>query len=36
MNVGLIDVDGYKGYPNFALMKIGAYHKKIKDKVEWV
>ena len=35
MNVGLIDVDSYKGYPNFALMKISAYHKRKKDKVEW-
>lgn len=36
MQVGLIDVDGYKDYPNFALMKISAYHKKKRDKVEWV
>ena len=36
MKIGLIDVDGYKGYPNFALMKISAYHKKQKDLVEWV
>ena len=36
MQVGLIDVDGYKGYPNFALMKISAYYKAHKDKVEWV
>ena len=36
MRIGLIDVDGYKGYPNFALMKISAYHKKQKHQVEWV
>lgn len=36
MRIGLIDVDGYKGYPNYALMKISAYHKHKKDKVEWV
>ena len=36
MKVGLIDVDGYKGYPNFALMKVSAYHKARKHKVEWV
>lgn len=35
MKIGLIDVDGYKGYPNFALMKISAFHKKQKDQVEW-
>ena len=36
MRVGLIDVDGYKGYPNFALMKISAYHKVQRHQVEWV
>lgn len=36
MLVGLIDVDSYKGYPNFALMKVAAYYKKQKVKVEWV
>lgn len=36
MRIGLIDVDGYKGFPNFALMKISAYHKKKKNQVEWV
>ena len=35
MNIGLIDVDGFKGYPNFALMKISAYHKDQGDDVEW-
>lgn len=36
MKIGLIDVDGYKDYPNFALMKISAYYKAKGDKVEWV
>lgn len=34
MRIGLIDVDGHN-FPNFALMKISAYHKKIGDNVEW-
>lgn len=34
MKIGLIDVDGHN-YPNFALMKISAYHKAKGDKVEW-
>lgn len=34
MNVGLIDVDGHN-FPNFALMKISAYHKSKGDNVEW-
>lgn len=34
MRVGLIDVDGHN-FPNFALMKISAYHKMIGDDVEW-
>lgn len=33
MKIGLIDVDGK--YPNFALMKISAYHKMKGDSVEW-
>lgn len=33
-NIGLIDVDGHN-FPNFALMKIAAYHKSKDDKVEW-
>lgn len=35
MNIGLIDVDGHNGYPNYALMKISAYHKAQGDNVEW-
>lgn len=34
MTIGLIDVDG-KNYPNYALMKIAAYHKKMGDTVRW-
>ena len=34
MNIGLIDVDGHN-FPNFALMKISAYHKSLGDSVEW-
>jgi hypothetical protein len=34
MNVGLIDVDG-KNFPNYALMKISAYHKGKGDTVGW-
>lgn len=32
--IGLIDVDGHN-FPNFALMKISAYHKSIGDEVSW-
>jgi hypothetical protein len=32
--IGLVDVDGHN-YPNYALMKISAYHKSIGDSVEW-
>lgn len=36
MKIGLIDVDcGKNKFPNLALMKISAYHKKRKDTVEW-
>lgn len=31
--IGLIDVDGHN-YPNYALMKISAYHKACGDDVE--
>ena len=34
MRIGLVDVDGHH-FPNLALMKISAYHKKIGDSVEW-
>lgn len=34
MKIGLIDVDG-SNFPNIALMKISAYHKKNGDVVEW-
>ena len=34
MKIGLVDVDGHN-FPNFALMKIAAYHKAKGDNVEW-
>ena len=34
MRIGLVDVDGHN-FPNFALMKISAYHKNLGDQVEW-
>lgn len=34
MNIGLIDVDSHN-FPNLALMKISAYHKRRGDHVEW-
>ncbi|WP_290302446.1 hypothetical protein [Muribaculum intestinale] len=34
MNIGLVDVDGHN-FPNFALMRISAYHKAQGDNVEW-
>ena len=34
MKIGLIDVDGHN-FPNLALMKISAWHKKNGDSVEW-
>lgn len=34
MKIGLVDVDGHN-FPNFALMKISAYHKAQGDDVEW-
>lgn len=34
MKIGLIDVDGHN-FPNLALMRISAYHKKQGDVVEW-
>lgn len=35
MKIGLIAVDGHN-FPNLALMKISAFHKKQGDTVEWV
>ena len=32
--IGLIDVDGHR-FPNFALMRMSAYHKSHGDNVEW-
>lgn len=34
MNIGLVDVDGHN-FPNFALMRISAFHKAKGDAVEW-
>lgn len=34
MNIGLIDVDGHN-YPNFALMRLSAWHRQRGDSVEW-
>lgn len=34
MNIGLIDVDGHN-FPNFALMRLSAWHKAHGDNVEW-
>ena len=33
--IGLIDVDGTGRFPNIALMKISAWHKRNGDAVEW-
>ena len=35
MNIGLIDVDGGKKFPNIPLMKLSAWHKSRGDSVEW-
>lgn len=34
MKIGLIDVDGHN-FPNYALMKISAFHKANGDDIEW-
>jgi len=34
--IALVDVDGSKKFPNLALMKISALHKKRGDTVEWL
>ena len=35
MRIGLIDVDGHSGFPNLALMKLSAWHKRNGDDVSW-
>lgn len=35
MKIGLIDVDGHSGFPNFALMRVSAYYKNRGSDVEW-
>ena len=35
MRIGLIAVDGHGGFPNLALMRISAWHKRQGDHVEW-
>lgn len=35
MRVGLIDVDGHGNFPNLALMRLSAWHRKQGDAVEW-
>lgn len=35
MRIGLVDVDSHN-FPNFALMKISAFHKAMGDDVQWV
>lgn len=35
MKIGLVDVDGHSGYPNYALMKLSAWHKSHGDSVEF-
>lgn len=35
MRIGLVDVDGHNGFPNFAIMKLSAWHKVQGDNVEW-
>ena len=32
--IGLVDVDGHN-FPNYALMRISAYHKSLGDEVVW-
>lgn len=33
--IGIVDVDGGNKFPNIALMKISAWHKRMGDTVEW-
>lgn len=35
MKVGLVAVDGYKNFPNLALMRLSAWHKTQGDQVGW-
>jgi len=35
MRIGLVDVDGHRGFPNLALMRLSAWHKAQGDEVEW-
>ena len=35
MNIGLLSVDNHSNFPNLALMKLSAYHKKQGDSVEF-
>lgn len=35
MKIGLIDVDGHGNFPNLALMRLSAWHRKQGDTVEW-
>ena len=35
MRIGLHDGDGQTGFPNLALMKLSAWHKREGDDVEW-
>lgn len=35
VKIGLIDVDGHGNFPNLALMRLSAWHRKRGDAVEW-
>ena len=35
MKIALVDVDGHSGFPNLALMKLSAWHKRHGDEVSW-
>jgi len=35
MKIGLLDIDTAPAWPNLALMKLSAWHKRIGDTVEW-
>jgi len=36
MKIGLLDIDGYYKFPNYALMKICAYEKSLGNIPEWI